>query len=265
MDSACLELFSQRPRPGAAALGDALAAISYREMPPHPAAQPLVACTWATSVPPGRPYRLRIVPDGCADVVFGGPAGPLVFGPRTGWHEVELPAGSAFAGVRIRPHALAAALCEDARELAGRIELLGDVSPTAVRGARPVAGSCEAFLASLRDRVSALDPVVTEAVEVLANPARPRVADLAAHLRITERTLSRRFSTAVGLPPASYRRIARFRQLLLACDEDDVSWARLAGELGYADQAHLVREYRTMTGTTPAAAAAGGHVAERAR
>ena len=31
------------------------------------------------------------------------------------------------------------------------------------------------------------------------------------------------------------------------------SWARIAAESGYADQSHLVREFRQFTGTTPGA------------
>ena len=30
-----------------------------------------------------------------------------------------------------------------------------------------------------------------------------------------------------------------------------MSWADIAAESGYADQAHLVREFRDFTGTTP--------------
>lgn len=35
------------------------------------------------------------------------------------------------------------------------------------------------------------------------------------------------------------------------------SWARLAVDCGYADQAHLIREFRTLTGVTPTVYAGG--------
>lgn len=39
--------------------------------------------------------------------------------------------------------------------------------------------------------------------------------------------------------------------------DDDRTWARIAAESGYAGQAHLIREFRHFTGTTPAALTTG--------
>jgi len=85
-----------------------------------------------------------------------------------------------------------------------------------------------------------------------------RVEDLAALAGVTERTLQRMFAEHAGLAPAWV--IRRYR-ILDAAERArlhgiEVNWADLAADLGYSDQAHLVRDFRAHLGTTPAAYAA---------
>jgi AraC-like DNA-binding protein len=81
-----------------------------------------------------------------------------------------------------------------------------------------------------------------------------RVEQLAATAGVGVRTLQRMFSRHLGVSPAWV--IRRWR-VVEAADRaaagDDVPWARLAADLGYADQAHLVRDFKAHLGTTPAA------------
>jgi AraC-like DNA-binding protein len=69
-----------------------------------------------------------------------------------------------------------------------------------------------------------------------------------------ERHLRRRFVAAVGYGPATLLRVQRFQRFLRLAEHDgDVSLARLAADSGYADQAHLTRECRRLSGLPPAA------------
>jgi AraC-like DNA-binding protein len=61
-----------------------------------------------------------------------------------------------------------------------------------------------------------------------------------------------RFKRQVGLPPKTAARLVRFERAQRRLDRrGQTSWADIAAESGYADQAHLVREFRDFTGTTP--------------
>lgn len=65
----------------------------------------------------------------------------------------------------------------------------------------------------------------------------------------------RRFAAAMGLAPAAWIRIARWEASLLSLAQESPATAPLAAVSalrGYADQAHLARDTRTFTGTTPA-------------
>ena len=78
------------------------------------------------------------------------------------------------------------------------------------------------------------------------------VAELARTLAISERALRRRFNDAIGYGPKKLDRIIRFRRLLgLTALRREDGLAAAAAELGYADQAHLTREVRELSGLTP--------------
>lgn len=84
------------------------------------------------------------------------------------------------------------------------------------------------------------------------NPARP-VADIAATFGISHGHLDRQFVEQVGLSPRTLARILRMRRLLEHIDVyETVAWADLAADLGWFDQAHLIRDFHRHTGATPA-------------
>ncbi len=107
-----------------------------------------------------------------------------------------------------------------------------------------------ALLARLAARPADERPEVGEAWRVLFSGAEaPSVADLAEHVGWSRRHLSERFRSATGITPKQAARIARFeatRRLLVAgrCR----SLAEVAAVGGYADQAHLSREWRALAG-----------------
>jgi AraC-like DNA-binding protein len=85
------------------------------------------------------------------------------------------------------------------------------------------------------------------------NRAVRRLADLSELTGLGPRTLQRMFLRYAGVSPMWV--IRRYR-LLDAAESvragHPVSWAEVAAELGYADQAHLTRDFRAAIGQTPA-------------
>jgi AraC-like DNA-binding protein len=60
------------------------------------------------------------------------------------------------------------------------------------------------------------------------------------------------FKRQVGLPPQMVARLARFERLRRLLDRHPaITLTRIAAELGFADQAHLNREFKTFSGLTP--------------
>jgi AraC-like DNA-binding protein len=105
-------------------------------------------------------------------------------------------------------------------------------------------------------RMEPPDVLVLAATRQLGLPGA-RVASLSERLGTSERQLLRRFHAAVGYGPKVLDRVLRFRRFVSAASGDE-DLARLAAELGYADQAHLTRECVRLSGLTPARLAAAG-------
>ncbi len=86
------------------------------------------------------------------------------------------------------------------------------------------------------------------------------MADLARRLALSVRSLQRLFAEQVGLSPAWVIRRYRLHEAAARATEGgEVDWARLAAELGYCDQAHLVRDFTATVGTPTARYATGQH------
>lgn len=93
---------------------------------------------------------------------------------------------------------------------------------------------------------------VTEAIPQLTGTAT--VEGAANHVGWSRRHLSTAFGTELGVTPKVYQRIARFeasRRRLTTPTRQGL--AAVAAASGYADQAHLTREWTTLAGCPPAA------------
>jgi AraC-like DNA-binding protein len=78
------------------------------------------------------------------------------------------------------------------------------------------------------------------------------IGRLARDVGWSHRHLIARFRQQVGLGPKTAARLVRFNRVWRRLDQRrPLDWAQVAAEIGYADQAHLVRDFRQFTGTTP--------------
>ncbi len=89
---------------------------------------------------------------------------------------------------------------------------------------------------------------------IVASGGRVRVGALSAETGLSARHLGARFRDELGLPPKQYARVVRFERAAAALRADPrTPLAALAAGAGFADQAHLTREFRALGHTTPAA------------
>ncbi len=88
---------------------------------------------------------------------------------------------------------------------------------------------------------------------VLSPSDRLRVANLARWLGVSERTLRNQFDAELGMSPKQLAGIYRFQRGLHRLTQCNRSIAAVAQEIGYADEAHFSRSFRSLVGVSPAA------------
>ncbi|QND64113.1 helix-turn-helix transcriptional regulator [Mesorhizobium loti] len=86
---------------------------------------------------------------------------------------------------------------------------------------------------------------------IITSGGRTRIASIAERLGWSRKHLAAGFSNAIGIGPKTLSRIVRFNRALGLARQPAADWADIAADCGYADQAHLVREFRDLAGETP--------------
>jgi AraC-like DNA-binding protein len=214
----------------------------YRERP----ARPDGAIVWTREVR-GAGATTRVLPDGCIDVMWVD-GELIVAGPDTEAHLVTSPGGTEFAAVRFAPGAAPDLLGVPALELRDRHVPLDDLwSPADVRRLAQRVEAAPDRGRELADRLGAApaEPWVTWLVGGLR--AGGTVGALADRVAFSERQLHRRCLALFGYGPKTHARILRLgRALDLARVGEPLG--RVAADTGYADQAHLSREVKSLAG-----------------
>lgn len=223
------------------------------------------------------PCPLVHVPDPATTLVWrttaDGHSALLVVGPRThaAYHEgKDIPVCVRF---RITTGAARTLLGTSVDEITDQVVPLGELwGPLGTRLADELAGlasqptavvdhlaaALSARVDAVQDQGSATADLVRRASVALSSNSghsRPRVDEVARRVGVSERHLRNVFTTAVGIPPKQFVRLARIRTVLPGLRR--TSWARLASDAGYYDQSHMVAQFREIMHVTPSAFAAG--------
>jgi AraC-like DNA-binding protein len=220
---------------------------------------------WQRSATAGS--EVLVVPDGCADIMWRSDGSLLVAGPNLGPITHHQAPDVYFVGLRLLPGAGGAVL---GHELDGLREQLVPLSSLWGRGADLVAEQLAAT-SSLREQRSILAGMLVRRVdsvavdrEVVATAralatSSVSVSSVSEQVGLSDRQLQRRFIRQVGYGPKTFQRIMRFRRAVATHEHSSrtqpdrqLGLAELATAAGYADQAHLTRECRRLTGLTPA-------------
>ncbi|GAB2957053.1 helix-turn-helix domain-containing protein [Micromonospora polyrhachis] len=261
--------------------------LRYARWRPAPELAPFVAHYWIVEydLRGESPYRQRILPHPSVNlVVTDGRARPTAAGPTRSWiagvirghYDETLRDTGWVVGARFRPGGFRPFLGMPVATITDRFlpltevfaageaavrQLTIDLGHTPGDDADDTGSGRQALLNQLDALLLAagpvIDPTAAEVDGVVAriavDPAIARVDELARQAGTTPRQLQRLFAEYVGASPKWVIRLYRLHEAAdRAASGEKVSWAALAAELGYSDQAHLVRDFTAQVGAPPA-------------
>jgi AraC-like DNA-binding protein len=99
--------------------------------------------------------------------------------------------------------------------------------------------------------VSSFDRAINELVKHRGNLSIKTVAD---YVGVSMRHLERKSLLSLGISPKLFAKITRFTSACIFKEaHPDVPWSSLAYEFGYADQTHMIHDFKAFSGLTPSA------------
>ncbi|WP_037576492.1 helix-turn-helix domain-containing protein [Phaeacidiphilus oryzae] len=246
--------------------------FAVRRLPPAPELAPFVDYHWVVRWDlRGRPpYRQPVLAHPHVHLVYEA-GGPRVYGIDRGLFTRLLAGRGRVHGIRFtpggfraysggRPVGALADLRLPAEEFFG--PSIAALNPLVLRSPEETGPAAAPLLPA-----PAADPQAAFAGELVAAVGADRgllrVGQLAALAGLSVRSLQRLFHEYVGAGPKWVIRRARLHELTdraagAAVRDAPVDWSALAADLGYADQAHLTRDFTAATGLSPTAYAAAG-------
>lgn len=254
--------------------------MRYSEIQPKPPLANFIECFWTLEDDKGvaAPEPERILPDGCVELVlnFGAPfkeqkedgiqvRQPMHFlvGQMTRPMFIVPTGAVQTLGIRFHPGGTRPFFRIPMQELTNQVVELAALSAELER---ELIARCDQAQ-SLLKRISVIEGLLVERVrdykdgsrlvgltaEIINRGGQCAVDALATAAGLSSRQLERRFLYEVGIGPKLLCRILRFQQIFRAVDADDASWAAVAADCGYYDQAHLIRDFQQFSRQTPAA------------
>lgn len=224
--------------------------MRYTETPPPTELDSLIEAVWTLDVAAGDWVEHQAVPDGCIELIrrhsgrsIWRSEQPELFATGLALRPASLRfSGNArFTGIRLWPwgwHALGGSRCQGFAD-----------------GWQPVAEDLP--LAALLPDDSDPMPRLAEALQGVHPPPLAAIrhvanaGELAHTSRLSTRQLQRICARETGMSPRSYLRLLRFRSAVTGIQASHAGLADTAAASGYADQAHITREFQSLGGLPP--------------
>lgn len=187
----------------------------------------------------------------------------IIQGSKTAYVNVEHPARCHFLSIRFTTNGYYKLLGMPQNEFTNQFFNLDDVFDRKIEHLIPVLQNT----LSLEERFQILEKWLNKefckkeipskllsdfVIRYLNQKPDASVKQLTQQTGFTRKHLVCRFKEEAGLTIKEYQKILRIYRLLKQIDKaSQISWAKLAGQFGFYDQSHLIKDFKQYTGLTP--------------
>ncbi|MBM3760003.1 MAG: AraC family transcriptional regulator [Acidobacteria bacterium] len=231
---------------------------------PAPALEPWIQHYWlvGSSLPSGVTQTVKTLPHPNIQLVFGA-EGVQIHGIHPRLFQKTLSGTETAFGVKFRAGGFRPFFDRPLSSLRGSTipaqSVFGPQIDTLLRDSQTAAQKIAAANDFFASRIAQLKPPCEKAVLAVRaceeSPAIRCVAGLAAHMGMGERSLERLFREHIGVGPKwvilRYRIHELIERINALSPNQEIDWVATALELGYFDQSHMIRDFRTLTGLQP--------------
>lgn len=241
--------------------------VQYEEMQPHEELQHLVSCYWQlkTVTPLTSTYAYRVVADGCIDVFFElqEPCNSFITGFTARHIAFDLPSEFNYIGIRFLPATFPQLFATNASTLSNRTEQLQLVAPRLSKfisqnfhprlGGSTIKDLLDKYLTLLKsDNRGLNDSRLFDALDIIMKRQGDLLLADDLDTGISQRQLRRLFDFYIGGSIKSFSKIIRFQNILkTAVTTGKSPEPGFYYDYGYFDQAHFIKDFKTLSGHTP--------------
>lgn len=254
-------------RPLQPAIRHSTGGVAYREFIPPIDVQPFIYCYWQlqTQHVLNHPFHYRVVADGCIDIFWErhAPQSAFIMGFCRKYTVFPLAAEFDYFGIRFLPGMFTQLFSVAADELSDMVSPLAQVLPAVANFIQTTYST--ALDTSLLQQQ--LDTYFSQVIQTTSFDFDPRFYDALLYIMknqgvvaaatdlqtgVSPRQLRRLFNQYVGTSPKTFSKIVRFQHILNAKpSQQSLRQNPLFYDVGYYDQAHFIKDFKTLYGVTP--------------
>ncbi|RPI76789.1 MAG: AraC family transcriptional regulator [Desulfobacteraceae bacterium] len=238
---------------------------AYLEYTPCAELKPYINCFWSYHCGSAvqDPIKHIILPDGCIDIIFDygadRPDPAFIVGAMT---KPIMNQRQHLLGIRFQPgmaYSFLKTPLHHLTDLTVDLSAVWGPSSQEIHSKMLETNPAGAWSVLTRELIGRLDQAAVPDQRILAavswikkHNGSLSVQQLSDKLGLSRQHFKRRCAQYTGLTPKNLLTTYRFKALMKqAKSNPTLAWSRLAVDAGYYDQAHLISEFKTMTGLTP--------------